>query len=336
MLVVGEVMGPPFEQTRAKERAVLAEAGAELVLAASIEEFRELAPRADGVLNNHFRLREPELALLGHCRCIAHHAVGVDMIDTAEAARLGIVVANVPSYGPDDVADQAMMLLLASARKFLLQETIVAKDRWDIGELVPIHRLRGRTLGILAVGRIGSQMAKRGQAFGLHVIACDPYADPAALAANGIEPVPFDQLLERSDYLSIHAPLTPETRGMIDAEALARMKQGAIIINCARGPIIDEAALIAALASGQIGAAGLDVFAHEPLALDDPIRTAPRTILTPHAAFYSESSIESMQVEAARDVAATLRGEIPPHPVNLPGIDWGHAYRRWNLRPAAS
>ena len=336
MLVVGEVREPPFEQTRAKERAVLAEAGAELVLAASIEEFRELAPRADGVLHRRFRLRGPELALLGRCRCIAHHAVGVDMIDTAEAARLGIVVANVPSYGPDDVADQAMMLLLASARKLNQQQAIASQDHWNIGDLVPIHRLRCRTLGILAVGRIGMQMAKRGQAFGLNVIACDPYADPAVLTENGIEPVSFEQLLERSDYLSIHAPLTPETRGLIDAAALARMKQGAIIINCARGPIIDEAALIAALESGHIAAAGLDVFAHEPPGLDDPIRTAPRTIMTPHAAFYSESSIESMQVDAAREVAATLRGEIPPHPVILPGIDWSHAYRRWNLQPAAS
>ncbi len=334
MLVVGEVMTSPFDETRAGERAVLEAAGAELVLAASIEEFRQLAPDADGVLNNHFQLRAPELALLTRCRCIAHHAVGVDMIDTAEAARLGIVVANVPRYGSDDVADQAMMLLLASARKLREQEAMAKRDHWDIGELVPIYRLRGRTLGIVGVGNIGTELAKRATAFGLNVVAYDPYARSEVFAAHGIEQVSLDELLRRSDFVSVHTPLTPETRGLIDAEALAKLQPGAIVINVARGPIIDEVALAAALESGHIGAAGIDVFAKEPPPLDASIRQSPRTILTPHAAFYSEASIESMQVDAAREVAAALRGEIPPHAAILPGIDWSHAYSRWNLQPA--
>jgi len=335
MLVLGETLPEPYDQTRTGEREVLREAGAELVVVSTLDEFRELAPEADGVLNWSFSLGADELARLTHCRCIAHHAVGVDHIDTAEAARLGIVVANVPRYGTDDVADQAMMLLLASARKLHAQERIAATDRWTLSPLVPIYRLRGRTLGILGLGNIGSAVAKRAAGFGLDVVAHDPYVDADRFTLVGAESVSFDELLRRSDILTLHTPLTPETRGMIDAGALARLRPGAILINVARGPIVDETAVADALMSGHLAAAAIDVFGVEPLPLDAPIRRAPRTILTPHTAFYSESSVEAMQVDAAREVAAALRGDAPPHLVILPGIDWNRGCQRWNLRPSA-
>jgi len=335
MLVLGETLPEPYDQARTGERAVLREAGAELVVVSTLGEFRELAPRADGVLNWAFRLQALELALLTRCRCIAHHAVGVDMIDTAEAARLGIVVANVPRYGTDDVADQAMMFLLACVRKLHEQERIAAHDTWTFTPIVPIHRLRGRTLGILGLGNIGSAVARRAAGFGLRVIAHDPYIDADRFTLVEAESVSLDELLRQSDILTIHTPLTPETTGLIDAKALSRLKPGAILINVARGPIVDEVALAEALTAGHLAAAAIDVFATEPLPLDAPIRQAPRTILTPHTAFYSESSIESMQVDAAREVAAALRGDVPPNVVALPDIDWSYACRRWNLRPVS-
>jgi D-3-phosphoglycerate dehydrogenase len=336
VLVLGERLAPPYEQTRAVEREILAAAGAELVIADSLDEWRELAPRADGVVHQSVKIRAEELALLERCRCIAHNAVGVDMIDTAEAARLGIVVANVPRYGSDDVADQAFTLILACARKLQEQIAIGGKSEgWGVFPLVPIYRLRGRTLGVIGAGNIGRESIARGLGFGLTVLVYDPYVAPERIAELGAQSVLLSELLARAHILTVHTPLTPETRGLIGADELAQLQPGAIVVNVARGPIIDEVALAAALESGHIAAAGLDVFAIEPLPADAAIRKAPRTIITPHAAYYSQSSIESMQTDPAREVAATLRGFVPPHAAILPGIDWGHAYQRWNLLPNA-
>jgi D-3-phosphoglycerate dehydrogenase len=334
MLVLGERLTAPFDETRTVELEILNAAGAELVIVDTLDEWRTLAPQADGMVHNHFKLTADELALLERCRCIAHNAVGVDMIDTAEAARLGIVVANVPRYGSDDVADQAMMLILACSRKLQEQIAIGANaDRWGVFPLVPIYRLRGRTLGVIGAGNIGREVIARALGFGLNVLVYDPYVAPETIAELGAQPVALPELLKRSNILTVHTPLTPETRGLIGAAELAQLPAGAIVVNVARGPIIDEVALAAALEAGHIAAAGLDVFAVEPVPADAPIRTAPRTIITPHAAYYSQSSIESMQTDPAREVAATLRGFVPPHPAILQGIDWSHAFQRWNLLP---
>ena len=334
MLVLGERLAAPFDEARTVEREILAAAGAELVIAETIDEWRAIAPKADGVVHQAFKLPAAELALLERCRCIAHNAVGVDMIDTAEAARLGIVVANVPRYGSDDVADQAFALILACARKLQEQIAIGAKpDGWGIAPLMPIYRLRERTLGVIGAGNIGREVVKRALGFGLNVLVYDPYVTAEVVAALGAKLVPLAELLRRSNILTVHSPLTPETRGLIGAAELASMPAGAIVVNVARGPIIDEIALAEALDSGHIAAAGLDVFAIEPLPADARIRRAPRTIITPHAAFYSQSSIESMQNDPVREIAATLRGFVPPNAAILPGIDWSFAYRRWNLLP---
>jgi D-3-phosphoglycerate dehydrogenase len=332
MLVLGEALRHPFDETGSVEREILKAAGAELVIATTMDEWRALAPQADGVVHQSYKLPAAELALLERCRCIAHNAVGVDMIDTAEAARLGIVVANVPRYGSDDVADQAFTLILACARKLQEQIAIGAKPgSWGVAPLVPIYRLRGRTIGIIGAGNIGRESIARALGFGLTVLVFDPYASPEAIAKLGATLVELPELLKRSNILTVHTPLTPETRGLIGAAELAQMPAGAIVVNCARGPIIDEDALAAALESGHIAAAGLDVFAIEPLPADAAIRKAPNTIITPHAAFYSQSSIESMQTDPAREVAAALQGFIPPHAAILPGIDWTYAYERWGL-----
>lgn len=333
MLVLVERVPAPFDSGHEEERAILAAAGARLEVVDSIDQWRRLAPEADGLLHYAMILGPDELALLAQCRCIAHNAVGVDMIDTAVAAELGIVVTNVPRYGTDDVADQAMMFLLSCARRLFDQVEMARHARWDYERVMPIFRLRGKTLGIVGLGNIGSAVAERARGFGLRVLAYDPYQPPEQFAAAGAEAVTLDELLDRSDFLTVHTPLTPDTRGMIDADALARLRPGAIIINVARGPIIESVALVDALESGHIAAAAVDVYDAEPTPLDHPLRSAPRAVLTPHCAFYSTSSVHSMQIDPAREVAATLRGEIPPNPAKLPGIDWSYAYERWDLRP---
>jgi D-3-phosphoglycerate dehydrogenase len=332
MLVLGERLAPPFEQTRAKEREILAAVGAELVIADSLEEWRELATRADGIVHDRVKISAADLELMERCRCIAHNAVGVDMIDTAAAAKLGIVVTNVPRYGSDDVADQAFMLILACARKLQGQiEIAKGAENWGVFPVVPIYRLRGRTIGVIGAGNIGREVVARALGFGLTVLVYDPYVPAERIAELGARSVSLAELLAQAQILTVHTPLIPETRGLIGAAELAQLQPGAIVVNVARGPIIDDVALAAALESGHIAAAALDVFAVEPLPLDAPIRQAPRTIITPHAAYYSQSSIEAMQNDPAREIAATLLGNIPPHPAILPGIDWGHAFERWGL-----
>src|SRR5205807_1884975 len=177
--------------------------------------------------------------------------------------------------------------------------------------------LEGQTLGLVGFGNIPRMLAPKAKAFGFNVFAHDPYVAKDAFAAAGVEGVSFDDLLARSDFVSIHAPLLPATRGLFNAAAFAKMKRGACLINSARGPLVDEAALIAALDSGQLGAAALDVVASEPLATDSPLIGRANVILTPHTAFYSIEALEELQTKCASDVARVLSGEKPIYPVKM-------------------
>jgi D-3-phosphoglycerate dehydrogenase len=206
-------------------------------------------------------------------------------------------------------------MLLALARKIPLSNALVQSGRWEMPAVVPLRRLEGRVLGLVGFGNIPRALAPKAMAFGLSVIAHDPFATTEAFAALGVEGVGFDELLERADFISVHAPLTPATRGMIDAAAFAKMKKGALIINTARGPLIDEGALIAALDSGRIGGAALDVVETEPLPRDSRLLGRDNVILTPHTAFYSVEALEELQTKCASDVARVLSGELPVYPV---------------------
>jgi D-3-phosphoglycerate dehydrogenase len=298
-------------------KAALAKLDPEIRMAksSSVDDIVTVAHDADAVIVCYAQITADLLAKLPRCKVIGRTGLGVDNIDVPAATARGIVVTYVPDYCLREVSDHAMTLLLALARKITLSNKLVQSGRWELPPIVPVHRLEGRVLGLVGFGNIPRAVAPKAKAFGLKVITHDPYVSKDVLASAGVEGVSFDDLLSRSDFVSVHAPLTPATRGLINATALARMKAGAMIINTARGPLIDEAALIAALDSGHLGGAALDVVTTEPLAKDSPLLGRDNVILTPHTAFYSVEALVELQTKCATDVARVLSGEPPVYPV---------------------
>jgi D-3-phosphoglycerate dehydrogenase / 2-oxoglutarate reductase len=283
---------------------------------ASADDILAVARDADAILVTYAKLPGDLLRQLTRCRAIGRFGLGVDNIDLPAAKELGIVVTYVPDYCMQEVSDHAMALLLALARKITFSNKLVQSGRWEVSPIVPLRRLEGQALGLIGFGNIPRTLAPKAKAFGLKVITHDPYVGKAVLAAAGVEGVSFDDLLARSDFISVHAPLMPATRGLIDAVAFARMKPGALLINTARGPLVDEAALVAALDSGKLGGAALDVVTTEPLAKDSPLIGRDNVILTPHTAFYSVEALEELQTKCASDVARVLSGDKAVYPIS--------------------
>ncbi len=220
-----------------------------------------------------------------------------------------------------------MALLLSAVRKIPFANSMVHNGRWEMPAVVPIHRLRGTTLGLVGFGRIPQLVAPKAQAFGMRVIAFDPYIPKPVFDNAKVESVDFPQLLKLSDYVSIHAPLLPETQGLFNADAFRQMKRHAYLINTARGPIVDEAALAQALDAGHIAGAALDVMSKEP-PTGSPLLGRPNVILTPHTSFYSEESLNDLETKAAEEVVRVLKGEAPRNPVNPEALkDKPHASR---------
>jgi D-3-phosphoglycerate dehydrogenase / 2-oxoglutarate reductase len=275
-----------------------------------------VARDADAILVTYAKLPGELLRQLTRCKAIGRFGLGVDNIDLPAAKTLGIAVNYVPDYCLREVSDHAMALLLALARKVTLANTLVQSGRWEVPPLVPLRRLEGQVLGLIGFGNIPRALAPKAKAFGLKVLAHDPYVRPEALRAVGVEGVSFDDLLARSDFISVHAPLLPATRGLMNAAAFAKTKKGAFLINTARGPLVDEAALVAALDSGHLGGAALDVVASEPLPKDSPLAGRDNVILTPHTAFYSVEALEELQSKCASDVARVLSGEKAVYPIS--------------------
>lgn len=286
-----------------------------LAKSASPEDILAVARDADAIIVCYARLSGDVLRQLTRCKVIGRTGLGVDNIDLPAAKERGITVTYVPDYCLHEVSDHAIALLLALARKIVFANKLVQSGRWELPPLVPIRRLTGQVLGLIGFGNIPRRVAPKAQAFGLKVVTYDPYVPQEQLTAAGVEGVSFDRLLELSDFISVHAPLTPETRGLLNAAAFAKMKKGVLVINTARGPLIDEAALVAALDAGQVGGAALDVVAVEPLAKDSPLLGRDNVILTPHTAFYSVEALQELQSKAATDVARVLNGEPPVYPV---------------------
>jgi len=285
---------------------------------ASLDDILEVARDADGILVCYAKLTPDFLRQLKRCKVIGRTGLGVDNIDLPTAKEKGITVTYVPDYCLAEVSDHAMALLLSLARKIPLSNKLVQAGRWEMPAVVPIYRLEGRVLGLVGLGNIPRAMVPKAQAFGLKVITYDPYVSPEHLKALNVESVSFDELLARSDFISVHAPLLPETRGLLNAEAFAKAKKGVMIVNTARGPLIDEKALAAALDSGQVGGAALDVLEVEPPPAGNPLAGRDNVILTPHTAFYSVDALEELQSKAAGDVARVLAGEQPVYPVRMP------------------
>ena len=299
-------------------REVLSRVGAELTLApeATPEAILRLARDADAILVTYAKITGDMIRQLSRCRVISRFGIGVDNVDIPEATRKGIVVTKVPDYCTDEVSDHAMALLLAAVRKIPFINTQVHAGTWKMPNVVPIHRLRGSVLGLVGFGRIPQLVAPKAKAFGMNVIAFDPYVAKDVFARAGVESVDFAALLRTSDYVSIHSPLVPETRNLFNAEAFRQMKRTAYVVNTARGPIIDEAALAAALDAGEIAGAALDVMVQEPPAAGSPLVGRDNVIITPHTSFYSEESLVELQTKAAQEVVAVLTGQPPRNPVN--------------------
>ena len=284
---------------------------------AGADDILAVARDADAILVTYATLPGELLRELRRCKVIGRFGLGVDNIDLKTAAERGIIVTYVPDYCMQEVSDHAMALLLALARKVPFSNRLAQGGRWEMPAVAPLRRLAGQVLGLIGFGNIPRALAPKAKAFGLTVITHDPYVSKAVLASAGVEGVSFDDLLARCDFLSVHAPLTAATRGLVNAEVFAKMKNGALIINTARGPLIDEAALIAALDAGRLGGAALDVVATEPLPKDSPLLGRDNVILTPHTAFYSVEALEELQTKCASDVARVLSGEPPVYPVKL-------------------
>jgi D-3-phosphoglycerate dehydrogenase / 2-oxoglutarate reductase len=297
-------------------RGVLAAIGAELFLIDKGTPLGEAAHDADAILVTYRKIDADTIGQLTRCRIIARFGIGVDNVDLAAATAAGIVVTKVPDYCVDEVSEHAMALLLALVRKIPFSNARVHGGEWSMPSVVPIHRLRGSTLGLVGFGRIPQLVAPKAQAFGMTVLAADPFVSPGLMQHAKVECVTFDALVRRSDFISVHAPLTPETRHLFGASVLARMKPTAFLVNTSRGPLVDESALVAALDAGTIAGAALDVVEQEPLTAASPLVGCKNLILTPHTAFYSEESLVDLQRKAAEEVVRVLGGGPPLNPVN--------------------
>ncbi|MDP8990050.1 MAG: C-terminal binding protein [Acidobacteriota bacterium] len=298
-------------------RDVVSKVGGELRLAKTPtpEGILEVARDADAVLTTYAKVTTAVVEQLTRCRIISRFGIGVDNVDIAMATSKGIVVTKVPDYCIDEVSDHAMALLLAIVRKIPFSNSEVQAGRWAMPPVVPIHRLRGTVLGLVGFGRIPQLVAPKAQAFGIKVIAFDPFAPREVFAKAGVASVSFDELVKTADYISLHCPLTPETNHLFNAEVFGKMKPGAYLVNTGRGPLIDEAALAQALDKGQLAGAALDVVEKEP-PVGSPVLGRNNVILTPHTAFYSDESLLELQVKAAEEVVRVLSGQAPNNPVN--------------------
>lgn len=302
----------------APERAVIEGAGFTLIDAGagSEEEIIAACATADGILNQYCQMTPRVIESLQNCRIISRYGIGLNTIDVAAATDAGIAVANVPDGSLDDVSDHALAMLLALSRGLGAYDRAIRAGRWDYTAAGPLFRLRGSTLGLLGFGQIPRRVAEKAQAFGIKVVAFDPYASVEEVKRLGVEPVELEELYKRADAISVHVPLTENTRGLVNEGAFASMKPTSLVINTARGPVIDEKALIRALSSGLIRGAGLDVFADEPLSPDSPLRGMENVLLSPHAAWYSEDSEVEIRTKAAQNIVQALRGERVTYQVN--------------------
>jgi len=306
------------------ERSIVEGAGMELLAlqCKSEDDLIVQARDADAVLNQYVRVGARAIDALPRLKVIARYGTGVDIVDVEAATRRGVQVTNAPNeWCADEVADHAVALLLALVRKLRTYDLATRRGAWHWNRGKPIHRVQGAVLGLLSYGSIARKIAGRMAGFGATIHAHDPFQSDAALRSAGAIPVSFDGLVERSDYLVIQAPLTDKTRGLFGERELRRMKPGSILVNTARGPIVQDQALHRALIEGWIGGAGLDDLEEEPAkkrawAATNPLFELDNVLITPHAAYYSEQSIGLVREIAASEAVRVLRGEWPRYPVN--------------------
>lgn len=307
-----------FEDISA-ERAVFAQENIDLEVTNCRTEAEVVAAarEADGLLIQAAPITNSVIAQLSRCKVIARYGVGVDTIDLDAATRHRIVVANVKDYCVQEVADHAITLLLALARRTVVMNEQVKTGIWDVyRDGLPIRRLEGQTVGIVGFGSIGRAVAARAQAFGLRVLVYDPWVKPEVITSLRAHPRELPQLLGEADFVSLHSPLMAQTQYLIDVPQLRLMRPTAFLINTSRGGLVREIALVEALRDGVIAGAALDVLEQEPPDPSNPLLGMGNVILTPHAAFYSQESGRAMHTKAAQAALAVLSGHIPHSVVN--------------------
>jgi D-3-phosphoglycerate dehydrogenase len=274
-----------------------------------------LAPDADALLVQFAQVRKDVIDSLRNCKVISRYGIGVDMIDLEAAAARGIPVANVPDFCIDEVSTQTIGFLIDLNRHTRELDEYVRTGGWGhrpVSVTAP-RRLAGQVLGIVGLGAIGREVARKAGALGLVVQAFDPFVESAP---DGVTLVDLETLLQRSDYVTLHCPLVPQTRGLIGAAAFAQMKPTAYLLNLSRGPVVDQDALLAALTDGSIAGAAVDVLTTEPPAIDDPLLSLPNLIVTPHSSSWSAESSDQLRHDAAENIVEALSGRLPRSIVN--------------------
>ncbi|MCS7233755.1 MAG: C-terminal binding protein [Synergistetes bacterium] len=322
------------------ETSILREIGAEVIgnQCKTEEELIEVAHDAHGILVEYAKVSERVISEMKNCIIIARYGVGVDIVDVKAATKNGIIVTNVPAYCISEVADHALAMFLTMARRIREYDKAVREGKWHWDACgYKIHRIAGMTAGIVGYGRIGSAIASRLKPFGLKILVYDPYADKSKIESDGCKAVSFEELLRNSDVIFIQAPLTEETRGMFNRKAFSMMKQGAFIINTARGPIIENDALYEALSSGKIAGAALDDLEEEPAKQRNwkpinPIFKLSNLVVSPHAAYYSEESLIEARTTAALEVSRALTGTLPNNIVNREVLNSPNLRFRRNIK----
>jgi len=301
------------------EREVIAGAGGEVRWGFATDEDHliELVRDADSVLVIQAQMTRRVIEAMARCRHIVRYGVGLDTLDIPAATEHGIVVSHFPDFCQDEVANHTMMLVLACARRLGWLDKGLRRGAWRPGPLAPVGSIGGQAMALIGFGAIARAVAGRAKPFGLRVIAWDPFVDEAVFEREGVgRAATLEDLLGEADYVSVHTPLTPETRHLLNARAFAAMKPTAYVVNTSRGPVVDEEALVEALEAGTIAGAGLDVFEHEPLATDSPLLAMDNVLLTPHTAFYSDASSEDLRRRVGRAVVDVMEGRWPEHVAN--------------------
>ena len=311
------------------ERKIIARAGGEFIdaeqlgLAGALKQAEE----ADGVLCRRLEINSSLIQRLHRCKIIVRYGVGTDNVDLTAATAARIIVGHVPGYCRDEVAEHTMGLLLACARRIVSTHIKMERGEWEVHRAEPIYRIAGKTLGIVGFGNVGRALAEKLMGWSLNLLGFDPFIESVVMERAGVNPVTLAELLSQSDFVTLHCPLLPETRHLINDRTLSQMKPGAILINAARGQVVDTAALCRFLDAGHLAAAGLDVFEIEPLPKDSPLRTHPAIVLTDHTAWYSEESQMQLQKTAAEEVVRVCTGGLP-HSIANPEVL--HHLGRWN------
>ncbi len=300
-------------ETFDEEEHVTARLGIELTRAQASDEQQVIAAAqgAEGILVQYAPITAAVLDALPGLRAIGRYGVGVDTVDVEAATVRGIAVCNVPDYGVQDVSDHAIALTMSVVRGTVQLDRLVRAGEYGLLPVKPLHRVSALRFGAVGLGRIGAATAVKARALGFTVVGSDPQLQVGARTADDIEVVDFETVLATCDVVSLHVPLLPSTHHLIDDAALARMKDGAVLINTCRGAVVDTDAVARALRSGRLKGAGLDVFEQEPLPLDSPLLDCPSAVLTPHASWYSEESYSELKRRVTEAVAAVISGERP-------------------------